>query len=57
MRAVQVVTPTGPADIEVREVDAPVPAAHDVLVGVHRGLAAGLDPAAALAATVSRSLR
>jgi NADPH:quinone reductase len=35
MRAVQVVTPTGPADIEVREVDAPVPAAHDVLVEVH----------------------
>ena len=26
--------------------------AHDVLVGVHRGLAAGLDPAAALAAAV-----
>jgi hypothetical protein len=28
-------------------------AAHDALVAVHRGLAAGLDPAAALAATVS----
>ncbi len=35
MRAVQVVTPTGPTDIEVREVDAPVPSAHDVLVEVH----------------------
>ena len=35
MKAVQVVTPTGPTDIEVREVDAPVPSAHDVLVEVH----------------------
>lgn len=35
MRAVQVVTTTGPADIEVREVDAPTPGAHDVLVEVH----------------------
>ena len=35
MRAVQVVTPTGPADIEVREVPAPTPTAHDVLVEVH----------------------
>lgn len=35
MRAVQVVTTTGPADIEVREVDPPVPGHHDVLVEVH----------------------
>jgi NADPH2:quinone reductase len=35
MRAVQVVTPTGPADIEVREVDPPTPGPHDVLVEVH----------------------
>ncbi len=35
MRAVQVVTPTGPADIEVREVSAPTPGDHDVLVEVH----------------------
>jgi NADPH2:quinone reductase len=35
MKAVQVVTPTGPTDIEVREVDPPVPGHHDVLVEVH----------------------
>jgi NADPH2:quinone reductase len=35
MKAVQVVTPTGPADIEVREVDPPTPGPHDVLVEVH----------------------
>ena len=35
MRAVQVVTPTGPADVQVREVDAPTPGPHDVLVEVH----------------------
>jgi NADPH2:quinone reductase len=35
MRAVQVVTLTGPADVEVREVPAPTPSAHDVLVEVH----------------------
>ncbi|WP_310527246.1 NADPH:quinone oxidoreductase family protein [Nocardioides sp.] len=35
MRAVQVVTPTGPADVVVREVDAPTPGPHDVLVEVH----------------------
>jgi NADPH2:quinone reductase len=35
MRAVQVVTPTGPSDIEVREVDPPVQGHDDVLVEVH----------------------
>ena len=35
MKAVQVVTLTGPADVEVREVDAPVPGHNDVLVEVH----------------------
>ena len=35
MRAAQVVTPTGPADVVVREVDEPVPGEHDVLVDVH----------------------
>jgi hypothetical protein len=35
MRAVQVVTPTGPADVEVREVDPPTPGHGDVLVEVH----------------------
>ena len=35
MRAVQVLTPTGPADVVVREVDEPVPGEHDVLVDVH----------------------
>ena len=35
MRAAQVVTPTGPADVVVREVDEPVPGEHDVLVEVH----------------------
>jgi NADPH2:quinone reductase len=35
MKAVQVVTLTGPADVEVREVDAPEPGHNDVLVEVH----------------------
>ena len=35
MRAAQVVTPTGPADVVVREVDEPVPGEHDVLIDVH----------------------
>ena len=35
MRAVQVLTPTGPGDVVVREVDEPVPGEHDVLVEVH----------------------
>ena len=35
MRAVQVLTPTGPADVVVREVDEPVPGEQDVLVEVH----------------------
>ena len=36
MRAVQVITPTGPSDLEVREVAEPVPGPDDVLVEVHR---------------------
>jgi NADPH2:quinone reductase len=36
MRAVQVITPTGPSDLEVREVGEPVPGPDDVLVEVHR---------------------
>lgn len=35
MKAVQVVTLTGPADVEVREVDPPTPGHDDVLVEVH----------------------
>ena len=35
MRAVQVLTPTGPDDVRVVEVDDPTPAAHEVLVEVH----------------------
>ena len=35
MKAVQIVTLTGPADVEVREVDAPEPGHNDVLVEVH----------------------
>src|SRR6476661_6287879 len=35
MKAVQVVTLTGPSDVEVREVPPPTPTAHDVLVAVH----------------------
>ena len=35
MRAVQVVTTTGPTDVEVREVDPPTPGHDDVLVEVH----------------------
>jgi NADPH:quinone reductase len=36
MRAVQVVAPTGPADIEIRDVDEPTPGPDDVLIEVHR---------------------
>jgi NADPH2:quinone reductase len=36
MRAVQVVTPTGPADLEIRDVDEPTPGDDDVLIEVHR---------------------
>ena len=36
MRAVQVVTPTGPADLEVRDVEEPTPGPDDVLIEVHR---------------------
>jgi NADPH:quinone reductase len=36
MRAVQVITPTGPSHLEVREVAEPVPGPDDVLVEVHR---------------------
>jgi NADPH:quinone reductase len=36
MRAVQVITPTGPSDLEVRDVAEPVPGPDDVLVEVHR---------------------
>ena len=36
MRAVQVVTPTGPSDLEIREVDEPTPGDDDVLIEVHR---------------------
>ncbi|MEO6512468.1 MAG: NADPH:quinone oxidoreductase family protein [Nocardioides sp.] len=35
MRAVQVVTPTGPADVVVRDVDEPTPGEQDVLIDVH----------------------
>ncbi len=35
MRAAQVVTPTGPAGVEVREVPEPVPGPEDVLIEVH----------------------
>ncbi|GAA5104872.1 NADPH:quinone oxidoreductase family protein [Alloalcanivorax gelatiniphagus] len=35
MKAVQVVTPTGPQDVQVRDVDPPSPGPHDVLVEVH----------------------
>ena len=35
MKAVQVVSLTGPADVEVREVDPPTPGHDDVLVEVH----------------------
>jgi NADPH2:quinone reductase len=35
MRAVQVITPTGPADVDVREVAEPTPGPDDVLVEVH----------------------
>ncbi len=36
MRAVQVISPTGPAGVEVAEVDEPTPGPGDVLVEVHR---------------------
>jgi NADPH2:quinone reductase len=36
MRAVQVITTTGPSDVEVREVAEPTPGPDDVLVEVHR---------------------
>src|ERR1044071_4151455 len=36
MRAVQVVTPPAPADLETREVDEPSPGPDDVLIEVHR---------------------
>src|SRR6476469_1882724 len=36
MRAVQVITTTGPADLEVRDVPDPTPGPDDVLVEVHR---------------------
>ena len=36
MRAAQVVTPTGPAAVEIRDVEEPTPGPHDVLVEVHR---------------------
>src|SRR5690348_15080274 len=35
MRAVQVITPTGPRDVEVRDVPAPTPGPDDVLIEVH----------------------
>lgn len=35
MRAAQVVTPSGPSTIEVREVDEPAPQPHEVLIDVH----------------------
>src|SRR3954462_11544922 len=35
MRAIQVVTTTGPADIEVRDIPEPLPGPDDVLVEVH----------------------
>jgi NADPH2:quinone reductase len=35
MRAVQVVSTTGPADVVVRDVDEPTPGEHDVLIDVH----------------------
>jgi NADPH2:quinone reductase len=36
MRALQVITTTGPADLEIRDVPEPEPGPHDVLVEVHR---------------------
>jgi NADPH2:quinone reductase len=36
MRAVQVVEPTGPADVQVRDIDEPEPGPDDVLIEVHR---------------------
>jgi NADPH:quinone reductase len=36
MRAVQVLTPTGPGDVAIRDVAEPTPGADDVLVEVHR---------------------
>ena len=50
MRAAQVVTPTGPAAVEIREVDEPAPGPDDVLVEVHR-VGDCLSPRGLLAAT------
>ena len=36
MRAVQVITTTGPADLEIRDVEEPAPGPDDVVVEVHR---------------------
>lgn len=36
MRAVQVVAPTGPADVRIREIEEPSPGPDDVLIEVHR---------------------
>src|SRR6476620_8049890 len=36
MRAVQVITPTGPADLQIRDVEEPTAGPDDVLVDVHR---------------------
>lgn len=36
MRAVQVITPTGPSDLEIRDIAEPTPGPDDVLVEVHR---------------------
>ncbi|GCD90106.1 NADPH:quinone oxidoreductase family protein [Nocardioides sp. LS1] len=36
MRAVQVITPTGPSDLQIRDVAEPTPGPDDVLVEVHR---------------------
>ena len=36
MRAAQVVTPTGPSDVQVREIEEPTPGPDDVLIEVHR---------------------
>jgi NADPH2:quinone reductase len=36
MRALQVVTPTGPADLQICDIDEPAPGPDDVLIEVHR---------------------
>ena len=43
MRAAQVVTTTGPADVEVRDVDEPTPGPDDVLVEVWHDVTPGAD--------------